>query len=307
MTAPTCTLHHGDCLEVLRGLPPDSVDLVFTSPPYEDARTYGIDFRLKGDDWVNWAFERYIECCRVSKGLVAWVVGGRTRNFKWSATPVLLMAKLHASGIKLRNPPIFHRVGVCGSGRQDWLRSDYEFIVCATKGRLPWSDNTAMGHPPKWAPGGEMSHRVSDGTRVNQWGHPIDTGATVVEADGRIRSRGTRPSHVESTKEVQGYNPPKLANPGNVIKCVVGGGVMGDRLCHENEAPFPEKLAEFFVRSFCPPGGTVLDPFIGSGTTAKVALTHGRSAVGIELRESQIDLTRRRLNAAGLLQETVAA
>jgi DNA modification methylase len=70
---------------------------------------------------------------------------------------------------------------------------------------------------------------------------------------------------------------------------------MGDRLCHENEAPFPESLAEFFVRSFCPPGGTVLDPFLGSGTTMVVALLNGRNAIGIDVRPEQTELAARRV------------
>jgi len=82
---------------------------------------------------------------------------------------------------------------------------------------------------------------------------------------------------------------------GNVIKLNVGGGMMGSKLAHENEAPFPEKLAEFFVRSLCPPGGTVLDPFSGSGTTAAVAMAHGRNAIATDVRESQVELTRRRV------------
>ena len=51
----------------------DSVDLVVCSPPYEAARTYGIGFKLKGDEWVQWAADRYMEHLRVCKGLVAWV------------------------------------------------------------------------------------------------------------------------------------------------------------------------------------------------------------------------------------------
>lgn len=92
--------------------------------------------------------------------------------------------------------------------------------------------------------------------------------------------------------------PPERANPGNIIRCNVGGGRMGSLLAHENEAPFPEELVEFFVRSFCPPGGVVLDPFSGSGTTAAVAMAHGRQAIAIDARESQIDICRRRLAQA---------
>lgn len=295
---PMGTTHEviqGECLDALRGLVDGSVDLVFCSPPYEAQRTYGIDFNLKGDDWVQWAADRFEACCRVSQGLTAWVVGGHTRDFRWSATPALLMAELHGRGVRLRNPPAFHRVGVPGSGGPDWLRNDYETCVSASHGRLPWSDNTVMGHPPKWGPGGEMSHRLSDGTRRNQWG---GSGAGTAERkrDGS-RATAKKPGHdiAKGSERPADYKPPKNANPGNVIKCNVGGGIMGSRLCHENEAPFPERLAEFFIRSFCPPGGTVLDPFAGSGTTAAVAKRLGRNSISIDIRESQCELTQRRL------------
>lgn len=71
---------------------------------------------------------------------------------------------------------------------------------------------------------------------------------------------------------------------------------MGSPLASLTEAPFPESLAEFFVRSFCPPGGVVLDPFCGSGTTLAVAEKCGREWVGMDIRESQIELSKRRID-----------
>lgn len=258
------TILTDDCLPILKGMPDNSADLVFTSPPYENARSYGIDFNLKGQEWVDWAAERFVECCRVSRGLVAWVIEGQTRQFRWSATPALLMADLHRQGIKLRKPPAYQRVGIPGSGGPDWLRNDYEFIVCASQGLLPWSDNTARGHEPKYKSGGACTNRRQQG--------------------GRVKSPAQ-----------QKYALPKKANPGNVIKLHGGGGHLGSPLAHENEAPFPEKLADFFICSFCPPGGMVLDPFCGSGTTLAVAKQTGRHSFGIDIRESQTALARRRL------------
>ncbi len=297
----------GDCLERLALLPTDAVDLVFGSPPYEAARTYGIDFALTGEEWVAWIVRVIQASLRVCRGLVAFVVEGQTRNYRWSAVPVLLMADLHRAGVHLRKPPVYKRVGIPGSGGPDWLRNDYEFIVCATRGgKLPWSDNTACGHPPRWAPGGEMSNRLSDGTRVNQWGGHARS-SSQRKADGSHQPPG-RPSHAFVKKgAVSGYQngdtaqdgvyvPPTLANPGNVIDCKAGGGQMGNRLCHENEAPFPESLAEVFVRSFCPPGGIVCDPFSGSGTTGAVAVRWNRRFLGFDLRASQVELSQRRIS-----------
>ena len=272
----THTLLVGDALTL--PLFDDVVDLVFTSPPYEDARTYGMDYSLKGSDWVNWCFPRYMECLRVCRGLVAWVVQGRTRNYEWSATPTYLLHTLSVCPtVRVRNPPIYHRVGIPGSVGPDWLRSDYEWVVCATRDdvtRLPWSDNVACGAPPKYDVGGDMSYRTQDGQRRN-----ARTGVRLQET---YRKR-----------------PPERANPGNVLHGTVGGGQMGHPLAHENEAPFPLWLAEFFVRSFCPPGGVVLDPMCGSGTVAHAAHKWGRNSISMDVRESQIQLTRRRLMDVG--------
>lgn len=283
------TIYCGDCLRL--PLADRAVDLVFTSPPYEDARTYGIGFKLKGQAWVDWAMPRFLECLRVCRGLVAWVVQGKpARRFQWSATPALLMADLHRAGVNLRNPPIFYRDGVPGSGGSDWLRSNYEWIICATHGgRLPWSDNTAMGHPPRWAPGGAMSYRVSDGTRRNQWGSKPSL------ANERPSHRVCARRNAAGEMEKHEYTSPAIANPGCVIRCNVGGGLMGDPFAHKSEAPFPEKLVEFFVRSFCPPGGIVADPMCGSGTTLAVAQKNGCRGWGMDIRESQCEFTAKRL------------
>jgi hypothetical protein len=190
-----------------------------------------------------------------------------------------------------------------------------------------------------------MSHSQSNGARVNQWGHSVNSGGTVVLEGGVVRSKGRRPSHVDVSRRDQwggtghasggegrkangefktrkrtfqekqdlgakvhtkrsaqgmvdqAYLPPVLANPGNVIHCKVGGGLMGHPLAHENEAPFPLSLAEFFVLSFCPPEGTVLDPFIGSGTTAHAAQANARHCIGIDARRDMIDLSHRRISS----------
>lgn len=129
-----------------------------------------------------------------------------------------------------------------------------------------------------------MSNRNQDGLRANQ------------SYKGTIHKQYTTPDKPLQTKEdVVVFSQPKLANPGNLIKLTVGGGHLGSKLAHENEAPFPEKLAEFFIKSFCPPQGIVLDPFLGSGTTVCVADDLGRKYLGIDIRQSQIDLTLRRL------------
>lgn len=344
----------GDAIAWLDSLPAKCVDLVMCSPPYEKARTYleaGEDLGIARsmEAWVSWLIEVAIAMRRVCRGLCVMVVEGQTAGYRYSAGPMLLMADLHRRGFHLRKPPIYRRVGIPGSGGPDWWRNDYEPIICFTSGgKLPWSDNTATGHAPKYAPGGAMSHRLADGARVNQWG-PLGSrrGAGNQDVDRNTRKQG-RPSHriltvgedltaailfeggelkeqapqktgsprrPDGSREGQDYTPPVLANPGNVISqtysaqeveqllgevydlidCKVGGGAMGSDLAHENEAPYPESLVEPFVRCFCPPDGIVCDPFAGSSTTGAVALKWGRRYLGADLRASQVELSRRRL------------
>jgi len=281
-----------DALSLLKRLPDDIADLVFTSPYYEDARK--VDFpTLTGEAYVDWICTLITESVRVCTGLVAFVINGRTRNFRYSCTPHLIIANLHREGIHLRRAPVFHRSGIPGSGGPDWLRNDTETIICATSGgRLPWSDNTAMGHPTVYDEGGSCTNRKSDGTRV---------GYTPRSKRARI---GTHRAERQAGRK---YAKPKsgIANPGDIIHCKVGGGHMGSPLAHENEAPFPESLAEFFIRSFCKPDGTVLDMFGGSGTTAAVAKRLGRRWIYNDIRESQCKLATQRLKptVASLLQQ----
>ncbi len=325
----THTVLNAECLTWLRMQPTDSVDLVVTSPPYEDARhlssrekrlldigrKHGIDtgfvkgeFRLSGQAWVDWIVPIVVECCRVSRGLVCFVVEGRTKNFNYSCTPLLLSAAI-ASGysrsyvrsiqgkamqdhhlypfsIYQRKPIIYRRVGIPGSGGPDFLRNDYEFVLCFSRGRkLMWSDNTAMGSPPKYSRGGNFSHHTQNG-------------------------------RLKNGKE---YPQLAIANPGNIIECHGGGGHLGSKYAHDNEAPFPLKLADFLIRTFCPPAdpiiekhwkdvrkkafgtnvnlhqGTVLDPFAGSGTVAHASALSGRNSISIDLRRSQFNLMKRRL------------
>jgi hypothetical protein len=250
-------------------LAPLSNDLVLFSPPYPNARKYrdgdgSVPVFRDPKLWAAWMTQLIQTALHSCRGLVACVANGRTENFRYKPAVERLIVNLDDAGVCLRKEPIYYRVGIPGFV-PDWLKDNYEFVVCAThRGRLPWSDPTAMGTPPKRPPGGKPSH----GPRGYQNG---------------------------DVKNQRGYTSPDIANPGNVIHCKVGGGRIGDQLAHENEAPFPEQLAEFFIRSFCPPGGVVCDPMCGSGTTGVVALRWGRRFIGCDKRQSQVELTRRRL------------
>lgn len=242
------------------------------------------------------------ESVRVSRGLVIWICAGVTRDWNYQPGPEGLLYEWWKRGGRCWRPAYWHRVGIPGSGGKQWLRADIEYALCFTgcRSTVPWADNTANGHPPKWAPGGDMSHRLADGTRVNTGKDAMgfhQYGGRGRNKDGTKKKvrRCTRGKSGGDTIQEDAYIPPALANPGVLIKGIkVGGGLMGAKEAHENEAPFPQKLAEWFIRGWCPPGGIVLDPFSGSGTTVAAARTLGRIGYGSDLRYSQCELGRRR-------------
>lgn len=321
-------------------LPDQAVDLCFFSPPYLKARWYGDrEKHVRGCiQWVDWMLEVVREACRVTRGLVLVNCAGSTEKWRYQPGPEMLLSEWFKQGGECWRPCYWKRVGIPGSGGRQWYRADVEYILAfkANPGPVPWSDNIANGHVPRWAPGGAMSHRTTVGARVNQWGHPIDSGGTTGQPDDvtdALRRTSHRLADANPTRSVWGgscrtrrpcftsqgpSNGPSTirrfpeaadgtvkgghdrdicakANPGNVVNIIVGGGVMGHKLAHENEAPFPVDLPRYFIRSHCPPEGIVLDQFGGSGSTAHAAIIEGRGYITCDIRKSQTDLMTRRL------------
>jgi len=299
-----------DWPKLLRQLPDKSVQFTMFSPPYEAQRSYGIEFDKRGEEWVEWIKPVIRECLRVTDGCVAMVCEGYQEDWVYSGSPFLLYADLVREGITTRKPGVFHRNGIPG-GAPDFWKNNWEPIFYFTNGgRLPYGDPTAAGHPPKWAPGGAMSYRLSDGTRRNQWGGSASGIRQRRKGeDESVKNEGPRPSHViakigdaKPARAPRGkaggdivdgnlYEPPAIAKLGNVFSVNVGGGHMGDSRASENEAPYPESLIIPHVLSLCPPNGIVLDPMCGSGTTLAVALKCGRRAIGGDIRPQMVELS----------------
>lgn len=291
MTAPylqddrRCELVAGDSAELLAAMPDASVDLVFTSPPYEGQRTYetgmpdGAKFKLRGQAWVDWLAPIIVECCRVSRGLVIVNMSSPVKQHQYTAGVEWLVADLTRIWGLVCGPSPYcwrKRAGTPGSGGKHYHRRDWEplYSFCLPD-RLPlkWSDNLAFAKPPGHPPGGEFNTVRADGRRIR---------------DTSTRSAGHTKRRPNGEMTTRTYVPPKLANPGNVITTSVGGGHLGSPLAHKSEAPMPIALAERFVCSYCPPDGVVLDPFCGSGTTIAAAIWHGRRGIGFDVRPCQI-------------------
>jgi hypothetical protein len=318
-------IDRADALVWLRGLPDRSVNLVFFSPPYEAQRTYGVGFKRKRQQWVDWLRPIVVECSRVSTGLVcvnmsAPVVGGAyTASVEWLVADLTRLDGVvcgpspHA-WVKSEDYDDAPGNGVPGSGGPRYQRRDWEpvYSFCLPD-RLPLTgtDNTAFGRPPRYQPGGVMSNRDKSGERANAngdgrrvFGNPPGHSRRV---NGKMKSvkrenfghaaNGTiKGNHAREC--VTGDSP--IANPGNVLasdvmRVPVGGGKLGCPVAHEGEAPMALNLAERFVCWYCPPGGICCDPFAGTGTTGHAALKYGRRFIGCDVRESQVELANKRL------------
>ncbi len=251
-----------DCLEWMRKQPDNSVDLILGSSPYAEKglRYKGCRKVLKTEDWVEWMLEVTTQAVRISSGWVLWVVNGAVRNGRYLPACEGLVWEWYKQGGWSDRSCIWHKNAF--PNRHEWFVNDWEYILAFKKaGSKPPFNWKAVARPPKRKSEETFSHRDSLGVR----------------------------------HAVRRCSPNKLVRPRDVIRVPVGGGHLGHVLAHENEAPFPLKLARHFVEVCSNPGDTVLDPFLGSGTTLHACNETGRIGVGIDVRRSQIELSKKRL------------
>jgi DNA modification methylase len=248
-----------DCLEWLNSLPAKSVALTIGSPPYPEKGERYVGGRKKWPttDWVEWMLDVTHAATRVTRGPVLWVANGAIRNGEYLPACEGLVWEYWKRHGGTERPCIWHKNAP--PNRKDWFGNDWEYILAF--GHADHFNWQAIASPPKYASGGRFRQRSTNGER-------------------RLGSD---------------YPRSKLARPRDVFRITVGGGHLGSALAHENEAPFPEKLVEPFLLCLTKAGDTVCDPFFGSGTTAAVARRFGRDFVGCDVRESQVELARRRL------------
>ena len=264
------TLHCGDCLDVIKSYPDDFFDLIVTSPPYADnrAKTYG---GIKPDDYVEWFLPRAAEFKRVLKPTGTFILNIKEKVADGERhTYVLeLIVALRRQGWLWTEEFIWHKRN-CPPGkwpnrfRDAWERClqfniDRKFAMYQEEVMLPMGD---------WAE-----------TRLKKL-----QGNDVVRRESQVQSG--------FGKNISNWVDRKMAFPSNVLHLATE---CGNR---KHSAAFPSSLPEWFIKLFSKEGDRVLDPFSGSGTTAKVAQSLGRHAVGIDKEEDYIAQTAAELGVA---------
>jgi len=252
------TLLLGDCLEHLRAMPDGCIDLTVTSPPYDTLRRYN----GYSFDFESIARELY----RVTKpgGVVVWVVGDAT--VKGSETGASFRQALHfkdVCGFNLHDTMIYRKpgTGACGSRLSYWQA--FEFMFVLSKGR-PKTINLLCDRPN------------------SKFGSKTTNTRGRVAVDGAVKDERFR-----LTPEFSIRQNVWDIQPGNRAE---------DRTGHP--AVFPEALAADHIASWSNPGDVVFDPFMGSGTTGKMAVLSGRRFVGCEISAEYLSIAAARIDAA---------
>jgi DNA modification methylase len=250
----------GDNVEVLSGFPCECVDLVVTSPPYDDLRTYG---------GHSWDFPRLAgELTRVLKpgGVIVWVVGEKTRNGEESCTGLLQMLHFRALGLKIFDTMIWEKIGVPATGNNNSYLQAFEFMFVMSRG-VPKSINLLRD-------------------RKNL--HAFTTGQYATRT-ARHKKDGTREEKRKTPAREFGRRTNIWRYSAAEVRWeAVNAGI-------EHPAMFPLSLAKDHVASWSNPGDVVLDPFAGSGTTLKAAKELNRHFIGIEINPAYVEICKKRI------------
>lgn len=252
---------NGDSAVVLSTIKSNSVDLVVTSPPYDELRDYNNDSVWSFNSFKKIARQLY----RVVKdgGVVVWVVGDSVIKGNKSLSSFKQALYFQQIGFNMFDVIIYEKAGTAPPHKNRYFNA-FEYMFVLSKGN-PKTINLLEDKPNKWA-----NHSTfGNVTRREQDGSLTPKGRKVVKPFG-VRTNIWR------------YNNGK-------------GFSTKDKIAYEHPAIFPEKLVQDHIISWSNEGDIVLDPFCGSGTVAKVAGLLNRKWVGIEISSEYCKIANERL------------
>ena len=298
----------GDCIEGMKTLPDSSVHCCVTSPPYWGLRDYGHDGQIGLESTPEAYVARMVEVFRevrrvlrddgtlwlnlgdsyaTGAGKVGACPGGGEQGQKWAergastspnrmpipglkpkdlvGIPWRVAFALQADGWYLRQDIIWHKPNPMPESVRDRCTKAHEYVFLLTKSARYFYDAEAVSEAQTTSGQGGFSNKATLKSVVLGASHkPSLVNAT---NDGR---RNRRSVWTITTKPYRGAH----------------------------FAVMPPDLVEPCIKAGCPDGGTVLDPFAGSGTTLAVAAKLGRSGIGCELNPSYVDLAHERISKA---------
>jgi len=258
----------GDCLDALKSIPSNSIDLIVTSPPYADQRrdTYG---GIHPDKYVEWFLPITNELLRALKPTGTFILNIKEKTVK---------GERHTYVMDL----------VLNMRKQGWLWTE-EFI---------WNKKNCF--PGKWP------NRFRDSwERLLQFNkqkkfHMYQEAVMVPMGDWaktRLKNLSETDMRRDNSRVGSGFGKNvskwlgrEMAYPTNVL------AIATETSNKQHSAVFPKELPLWFIKLFTKEGDTVLDPFLGSGTTSVAAISLDRNSIGIEIKKEYYDLAVKNIN-----------
>jgi len=268
----------GDCEEILKGVPDNSIDLIFTSPPYADQRqrTYG---GVRPDDYVNWFIPKAAQFFRVLKPAGTFILNIKERvvDGERHIYVIELILKMREQGWLWTEEFIWHKKNSYPGKWPNRFRDNWERLLQFNKQKKFNMYQEAVAVP------------------VGDWAK--DRLANLSETD-KIRDESKVGSGFG--KNVSNWLGRDKVYPTNVIYMAT------ECANRSHSATFPVDLPAWFIKLFTKEGNVVLDPFVGSGTTALAAIQLGRKHVGIDIKEEYVQLARKRITEAQIRLPIIA-
>lgn len=256
----------GDCLTLLRERPDASVDLVITSPPYADMKTYVDDHGVHPDQYVDWFLPIVKELERVLKPTGSFILNINDKVVDGFRHPYVfdLVSRIHReTGFKMFERLFWNKMK--GLSHPKRFGDRVEFLFWFVKGK-----GFTLDLNPMRTPYAEVSIQRMKNPIISRFNR---------ESEGEVRVKKEWKPHPD----------------GALPTTLVSVGSQATRVHDAHVAVFPEKLVEGFIRSASKEGDLVLDPFMGTGTTGVVALRHGRRFLGMEKQPVYLEAARTRL------------
>lgn len=333
----TVTIMIGDVREQLRKLPDDSVHCIVTSPPYWGLRDYGVDGQIGLEtspaEFIATMVDVFRELRRVLRpDGTCWMnmgdsyAGSATPQFKQKdlvMMPHRLAIALQDDGWWVRQDNVWSKPNPMPESVRDRCTKSHEYIFLLTKSPKYFYDFQAVKEP---AVGFEDDPRNSFGTKdyvvpgqkpqkrtargvgfghgtdaeTRQRGRVLKGNAKSFRGGGVYTAGGSFDNDGETARDSHGNQPNEtgLRNKRSVWTMATHS------FPEAHFATYPPELPETCIKAGCPPGGTVLDPFFGAGTTGLVADRLQRDCIGIELNPEYAEMARKRIqNESPLLAE----
>ena len=248
-----------------------SIDLIVTSPPYWKKRNYGVDGQIgleeSSEDYLTNLLKVFDECQRVLKDSGSmFIVIGDTYNSNGSLQniPQRLSIELTDRGWLSRNWLVWHKTNPKPESVKTRWNTSYEFVLFFTKTQNYYFDIDSIRVPYKNKSiysGSPRHHNLNHSPQIHQ--------ETLVNPLGKL--------------------------PHDFLDDIIETSVSQESGDIKHGATFPEKLIEPLIKVGSMEGGTVLDPFCGTGTTGKVSLSNGRKSIGYEINSSFHEIIKQKM------------